>query len=151
MASAIGIDIGGTRLRAARVADGVIEARATAPSSPDPREVLVRVLDLVRQVHAPEVVALGIGVPGQVQAETRRVLSGGYVNLSAFETTFAEKRPFFAEGGDILGLVSGQDYIYSRRIGAPPRGPASGDFVDRPQNSTMRPPCWRAVSPAFPR
>jgi glucokinase len=85
MAAAIGIDIGGTRLRAARVADGVIEARATAPSSADPREVLGRVLDLVRQVRAPEVTALGIGVPGQVQADTRRVLSGGYVNLSAFD------------------------------------------------------------------
>lgn len=85
MAAAIGIDIGGTRLRAARVAGGVIEARATAASSPDPDEVLARVLDLVRQVHAPHVTALGIGVPGQVQADTRRVLSGGYVNLSAFD------------------------------------------------------------------
>lgn len=85
MAAAIGIDIGGTRLRAARVASGVIEARATAPSSPDPREVLTRVLDLVHQVRSPDVTALGIGVPGQVQADTRRVLSGGYVNLSAFD------------------------------------------------------------------
>jgi glucokinase len=85
MATAIGIDIGGTRLRAARVAGGVIEARASAPSSPDPQQVLARVLDLVRQVRDPGVAALGIGVPGQVQAETRRVLSGGYVNLSAFD------------------------------------------------------------------
>lgn len=85
MVSAIGIDIGGTRLRAARVAGGVIEARATAPSSPDPRQVLARVLDLVTQVRGPEVMALGIGVPGQVHAATRRVLSGGYVNLSAFD------------------------------------------------------------------
>lgn len=85
MATAIGIDIGGTRLRAARVADGVIEARATLPSSPDPHEVLARVLDLVGQVRNPQVTALGIGVPGQVQADTRRVLSGGYVNLSAFD------------------------------------------------------------------
>lgn len=85
MASAIGIDIGGTRLRAARVTDGVIAARATAPSSPDPREVMARVLDLVAQVRLPEVIALGIGVPGQVHAASRRVLSGGYVNLSAFD------------------------------------------------------------------
>lgn len=85
MASAIGIDIGGTRLRAARIRDGVIEARATAPSSPDPQVVLGRVLDLVAQVRTPEVAALGIGVPGQVHAHTRRVLSGGYVNLSAFD------------------------------------------------------------------
>ena len=85
MAAAIGIDIGGTRLRAARVADGVIEARATAPSSPDPHQVMVRVLELVAQVRTPGVTALGLGVPGQVHAATRRVLSGGYVNLSAFD------------------------------------------------------------------
>ncbi len=85
MASAIGIDIGGTRLRAARVSGEVIEARAVAPSSPDPQEVLARVLELVAQVRGPGVTALGIGVPGQVHAATRRVLSGGYVNLSAFD------------------------------------------------------------------
>ena len=75
MALAIGIDIGGTRLRAARVANGVIEDRASAPSSPDARQVLARVLDLVAQVRSPDVTALGIGVPGQVHAATRRVLS----------------------------------------------------------------------------
>jgi len=85
MAAAIGIDIGGTRLRAARVADGVIEARAAAASAPDPRQVLARVLDLVAQVRAPGVTALGIGVPGQVHAAGRRVLSGGHVDLSGLD------------------------------------------------------------------
>ncbi len=85
MAAAIGIDIGGTRLRAARVANGVIEARANAASSPNPQEVLDRVLALIEQVRNPEVTAVGIGVPGQVLAATRQVLSGGYVNLSGFD------------------------------------------------------------------
>lgn len=85
MVCAIGIDIGGTRLRAARVKAGVIEARASAASARDPAEVLARVLDLVAQVRNAEVVALGIGVPGQVHAATRRVLSGGYVDLSGFD------------------------------------------------------------------
>jgi glucokinase len=85
MATAIGIDIGGTRLRAARVADGVITARASAPSSRDPAEVTARCLTLVAEVRNPDVTALGIGVPGQVQALGRRVLSGGYVDLSGFD------------------------------------------------------------------
>jgi glucokinase len=85
MASAIGIDIGGTHVRAARVIDGVIDTRATAPSSHDPAEVMARVLKLVAQVREPEVSALGIGVPGQVHATTRRVLSGGYVDLSGVD------------------------------------------------------------------
>ncbi len=85
MATAIGIDIGGTRLRAARVSDGRIEARAVAPSSPDPEVVLARVLAFVEELRTPEVSALGIGVPGQVHAATRQVLSGGYVNLAGVD------------------------------------------------------------------
>ncbi len=81
----IGIDIGGTSLRAARVRGGVIEARARAESSADPQVVTERCLALVAGVMGPEVKALGIGVPGQVDAESRRVLSGGYVDLSSFD------------------------------------------------------------------
>ena len=85
MASAIGIDIGGTRIRAARVADGTIVARAVAPSTHDPRAALDRVIALAREVMAEGVSAIGIGVPGQVDAGTRRVLSGGYVNLAGLD------------------------------------------------------------------
>jgi glucokinase len=85
MASAIGIDIGGTRIRAARVAGGVIAARAGSDSTHEPRAALDRVIALVREVMAPEVAAIGIGVPGQVDAATRRVLSGGYVNLAGLD------------------------------------------------------------------
>lgn len=83
--SAIGIDIGGTRLRAARVVGGVIEARASADSARDPAIVTARVLELVAQVRNDTCTALGIGVPGQVHAATRQVLSGGYVDLSGFD------------------------------------------------------------------
>ncbi|MFC3180828.1 ROK family protein [Cypionkella sinensis] len=84
-ATAIGIDIGGTRLRAARVAGGVIEARASADSARDPAIVTARVLELVAQVRNQTCTALGIGVPGQVHATSRAILSGGYVDLSGFD------------------------------------------------------------------
>lgn len=107
--SAIGVDIGGTRLRAARVTDGVIVARATAPSSPDPAQVLARCLDLIAQVRTPDCVAIGIGVPGQVQAETRRVLSGGYVDLSgldfAAEVETATDLPVVIENDATMALL----------------------------------------------
>ena len=59
---------------------------------------------------------------GQVEADP------AVVNLSAFETFFAERRPFFVEGGGIFnfsvdcndGDCSG--LFYSRRIGRTPRG-----------------------------
>ena len=64
---------------------------------------------------------------GQVEADPAEV------NLSAFETFFPERRPFFLEGADLL---RGQ-HFYSRRIGASPRGGAPGDYVDRPDNTTI--------------
>ena len=58
------------------------------------------------------------------------------MNLSAFETFFDEKRPFFIEGSRLLN--SGYEgYFYSRRIGGAPIGPAPGDFVDYPRTSTI--------------
>ncbi|MDZ4311647.1 MAG: ROK family protein [Cypionkella sp.] len=85
MGTAIGIDIGGTRLRAARITGGVIEARASAESARNPATVTARVLDLVAKVRTAAVTAIGIGVPGQVHTTTRQVLSGGYVDLSGFD------------------------------------------------------------------
>lgn len=80
---AIGIDIGGTHLRAAVVSEaGQILARARRPSAPDPQVVLSRCLDLIAEVRIPGVTGIGIGVPGQVDALARTVLSGGYVDLS---------------------------------------------------------------------
>jgi hypothetical protein len=67
---------------------------------------------------------------GQVEADPAEV------NLSAFETFFSEKRPFFIEGSQILA-ASGASYFYSRRIGARPRGSAPGDYVDYPEASTI--------------
>jgi hypothetical protein len=67
---------------------------------------------------------------GQVEADPAEV------NLSAFETFFPERRPFFIEGSQLLE-GGGPTYFYSRRIGATPRGPAEGDHVDYPGTSTI--------------
>lgn len=67
---------------------------------------------------------------GQVEADP------AVVNLSAFEVFFDERRPLFTEGSQLL-RGSGPSYFYSRRIGAPPRGDAGGDFVSYPQNATI--------------
>lgn len=67
---------------------------------------------------------------GQVEADPAEV------NLTAFETFFSERRPFFTEGSRLL-TGTGPNYFYSRRIGQSPRGSAQGDFVDRPSNTTI--------------
>lgn len=68
---------------------------------------------------------------GQVEADP------AVVNLSAFESFFTEKRPFFLEGAELLNLPSVANFFYSRRIGATPIAPAVGDFTDYPQASTI--------------
>lgn len=62
---------------------------------------------------------------GQVEADPAQV------NLTAYETFFAENRPFFTEGGNLLA-GQGPRYYYSRRIGGPPHLEAEGDHVDAP-------------------
>jgi hypothetical protein len=72
------------------------------------------------------------------------------VNLTAFETYFPEKRPFFLEGANIFdnfGRIgsnnfwgfnrSEPDLFYSRRIGRFPQGSPTGDFVDMPAGTTI--------------
>ena len=73
---------------------------------------------------------------GQVEADP------AVVNLTAFETIFEERRPFFIEGDELLtgrgqSFIGRPSWFYSRRIGASPRGSASGDFVDSPANTTI--------------
>jgi len=67
------------------------------------------------------------------------------VNLSAYETFFPEKRPFFVEGANIfnIGSINGgpsygyQQIFYSRRIGRPPQRFVNGQFVDAPNATTI--------------
>ncbi len=67
---------------------------------------------------------------GQVEADPAEV------NLTAYETVFSERRPFFVEGAQLL-IGNGPTYFYSRRIGAAPRGTLSGDLVDSPTSTTI--------------
>lgn len=70
------------------------------------------------------------------------------VNLTAFETFFPEKRPFFLEGSDVFSFgqlrrhndYGGQTFFYTRRIGrAPSRFPSGTgiDFVDMPEQTRI--------------
>jgi Domain of unknown function (DUF5916)/Carbohydrate family 9 binding domain-like len=81
------------------------------------------------------------------------------INLSAFETFFPEKRPFFTEGANVFTFGSGPSnsrwgfnmsfptFFYSRRIGRSPQGfvdpafiegrPSGVDFTDAPGETTI--------------
>ena len=72
---------------------------------------------------------------GQVEADPSEL------KLTAFETFFQEKRPFFLEGRDIFNFsMEGSELFYSRRIGATPGySPDLNDHehFDSPQNITI--------------
>jgi len=79
---------------------------------------------------------------GQVEADPAEV------NLTAYETYFSERRPFFVEGAGIFSGISpgmiqvnGPQFLYSRRIGRAPQASAEyrGDsaFTDEPTSTTI--------------
>ena len=67
---------------------------------------------------------------GQVEADPANV------NLSAFETIYDEKRPFFTEGVNLLKIES-KTYFYSRRIGSVSRYMPNGDYIENPNYSNI--------------
>ena len=74
---------------------------------------------------------------GQVEADPAEV------NLTAYETYFPEKRPFFIEGKSLLDFKLGSEIerdslFYSRRIGRAPQGyPSSAQYYQKPENTTI--------------
>ncbi|MDQ4079129.1 MAG: carbohydrate binding family 9 domain-containing protein, partial [Gemmatimonadota bacterium] len=65
---------------------------------------------------------------GQVEADPAEV------NLTAFETFFEERRPFFSEGAELL---EGRGLFYSRRIGALPPGDPDADYAERLEHTSI--------------
>ena len=75
-------------------------------------------------------------------------LDPSVINLTAFETQFSERRPFFVEGADIFDFGEAgptgsvgrpPELLYSRRIGRAPRGsvPSDAVFSDVPTATTI--------------
>ncbi len=89
----------------------------------------------------------GLTLTGTINPDFGQVeVDPAVVNLSAFETFFPEKRPFFVEGADAftfgqvrVGPTYGfQQFFYSRRIGTSPHGFVPGArFVDQPDQTTI--------------
>jgi hypothetical protein len=67
---------------------------------------------------------------GQVEADPARV------NLTAFETFFPERRPFFLEGRELF-RTRGPNWFYSRRVGSIPSSAAGAGRFETVENATI--------------
>jgi hypothetical protein len=96
-------------------------------------------------------VSSGMALVGAVNPDFGQVeVDPAVVNLTAFETFFEEKRPFFTEGSQIFlrfGRSGASEYttyyypepqlFYSRRIGREPQGRPGGEYADVPSSTTI--------------
>jgi glucokinase len=110
-ARALASAIGGTKIKAARLsAGGEVLAEAAVACPRAPQAVLDACVGLVARPRSPAVVGLGVGVPSRVIAAERRILPGGYVDLSglgfaaALET--AAGLPVVLENDATMALIA---------------------------------------------
>ena len=83
---AIGIDVGGTNMRAARISpSGEILKKRSIAGSRDPAVALGLIKDLVRDMDGDGARAIGIGIPGRVDGWTGEIISGGFLDLSGVD------------------------------------------------------------------
>ncbi|MQB41289.1 ROK family protein [Rhizobium sp. ICMP 5592] len=88
--TAIGVDIGGTNIRAALVSDrGEILKKVSDRTPADPLQVVERVLAMVEALDVAGAAGIGVGIPGRVDAISRTILSGGILNLAGID--FADR------------------------------------------------------------
>ena len=116
-----------------------VSSNAFAPGAPDPNNPFLDDVNLETNVGGDVKIGLGPNLNldvtlnpdfGQVEADP------AVVNLSVFEVTFDERRPFFTEGGQLF-QSRGAEYFFSRRIGAAPSLSPSADFSEQRSNTRI--------------
>ncbi len=83
---AIGVDVGGTNMRAARISpSGEILRKRSISGSRDPATALGLIRDLIRDMDGDGARAIGVGIPGRVDGWTGEIISGGFLDLSGID------------------------------------------------------------------
>ncbi len=116
---AIGVDVGGTNLRVARVGDaGSVEQSRSARTNGDAPAALASIIEAARALDGDDVAGIGIGIPGRVDAGARKVLSGGFLDLSTVDLVASVERdvgkPVVLDGDANLALLAEWQYGAAR-------------------------------------
>jgi hypothetical protein len=131
-----------------------VVGRSTNSPPPDPADPFKdsHALDYRFGADFKYLLTSNLTVSGTINPDFGQVeVDPAVVNLSAFETFFEEKRPFFIEGRGLFRFgslwcffcsnTSSLSLFHSRRIGRTPQGADlaqdAGDFADVPENTTI--------------
>ena len=110
MRNAIGIDIGGTSIRAARVNEaGDSLAHRVASTAPTAAGVIAQIDAFVAALRDDTCAAIGVGVPSRVNVGSGEIYEGGYVNLAGgpLSARLANAAlPVFADNDASMALVA---------------------------------------------
>jgi len=83
---AVGIDIGGTNIRAALISrQGAILRKMSERTPTEPLQVIERIREMVCRLDPPAQACIGVGVPGRVDVAGNAILSGGILNLAGLD------------------------------------------------------------------
>jgi|LGVF01.1.fsa_nt_gb glucokinase len=87
----IGVDLGGTNMRAGRIENGVIVATSSkaVPKTDNADEVLNLLIDTITSVLTDEVIAIGVGIPGILDKKTGVVFD--IVNIPSWKEIELQK------------------------------------------------------------
>lgn len=85
-ATAIGVDVGGTRIRAARIdRGGAVRAHLAEPSERTREGFAAQLRRLVGALRDDSTVAAGVGLPGRVDGARQRIVSAGYLDIAGLD------------------------------------------------------------------
>ncbi len=108
---ALGVDVGGTNVRAALVsAEGVILRRISHPVERERANFVAMLAGLVRQLGCNEASSIGVGLPGRVDAQANLVISAGYLDVAGLPVAQllheATGLPVFIDNDCTMALVA---------------------------------------------
>ena len=84
--TAIGVDVGGTRIRVARIGrSGELIDRVIEPVRQDRRGFTAQLLRLVNELRADGDAAIGVGIPGRVDGGSGEIRSAGYLDVAGLD------------------------------------------------------------------
>ena len=134
----IGIDIGGTKIRAARVSEaGETQLLMVQPTASQAGDVVGQIDALIAALESAD--AIGIGIPGRVDVAAGTIFSGGFVDLSgaplAGRLRSAGTSPIFIDNDANMalaaeariGAAAGLDHVVMLTIGTGIGGAIMGE------------------------